>query len=304
MADYEQAHEWLVSGAASLGDDLTAVLPLEDGPEQFARLAEGPPAGVQGLPGRRGARVMSRVALVVGASSGIGLATAQQLRDAGYTVHAAARREIPLDGVTAHRLDVTDRAAVDALAGELGALDVLVVAAGTNIKERRLERAHAARRWETSCWARTSTGPFNLLHAFLPALREARGDVVVIASVSGRWPDRSGPGLPGRQGGGDRADARRGLRELDGEVRFTAILPGVVDTPILENRPEPPSPEIRAQMLQRRGRGRRRAVRRLAAPARLRARADDPSHGAAGHRQDSVGAWTATGSTTGCGRCG
>jgi 2-desacetyl-2-hydroxyethyl bacteriochlorophyllide A dehydrogenase len=44
MADYEQAHEWLVSGRASLGDDLTEVLPLDAGPEQFARLAEGPPA--------------------------------------------------------------------------------------------------------------------------------------------------------------------------------------------------------------------------------------------------------------------
>jgi 2-desacetyl-2-hydroxyethyl bacteriochlorophyllide A dehydrogenase len=44
MADYEQAHEWLVSGQASLGDDLTEVLPLDAGPEQFARLAQGPPA--------------------------------------------------------------------------------------------------------------------------------------------------------------------------------------------------------------------------------------------------------------------
>src|SRR3954463_9314782 len=44
MADYERAHEWLVSGAAKLGDDLTAVLALDAGPEQFARLAEGPPA--------------------------------------------------------------------------------------------------------------------------------------------------------------------------------------------------------------------------------------------------------------------
>jgi threonine dehydrogenase-like Zn-dependent dehydrogenase len=42
MDDYEQAHEWLVSGAASLGDDLPAVRPLEEGPEQFARLAQGP----------------------------------------------------------------------------------------------------------------------------------------------------------------------------------------------------------------------------------------------------------------------
>jgi 2-desacetyl-2-hydroxyethyl bacteriochlorophyllide A dehydrogenase len=43
MEDFEQAHAWLVSGEASLGDELPAVRPLEDGPEAFARLAEGPP---------------------------------------------------------------------------------------------------------------------------------------------------------------------------------------------------------------------------------------------------------------------
>ena len=43
MADFEQAHAWLVSGEASLGDELPAVRPLEDGPEMFARLAGGPP---------------------------------------------------------------------------------------------------------------------------------------------------------------------------------------------------------------------------------------------------------------------
>src|SRR4051812_39198481 len=44
MDDFEQAHAWLVSGEAALGDDLEAVRPLEDGPEQFARLAAGTPA--------------------------------------------------------------------------------------------------------------------------------------------------------------------------------------------------------------------------------------------------------------------
>jgi threonine dehydrogenase-like Zn-dependent dehydrogenase len=43
MDDFEQAHEWLMSGAATLGDELPAVRPLEEGPEQFARLAQGPP---------------------------------------------------------------------------------------------------------------------------------------------------------------------------------------------------------------------------------------------------------------------
>jgi 2-desacetyl-2-hydroxyethyl bacteriochlorophyllide A dehydrogenase len=42
MADYEQAHEWLVSDRASLGE-LPDVRPLEDGPDAFARLAHGPP---------------------------------------------------------------------------------------------------------------------------------------------------------------------------------------------------------------------------------------------------------------------
>jgi 2-desacetyl-2-hydroxyethyl bacteriochlorophyllide A dehydrogenase len=44
MADFDQAHEWLVDGTATLGDDLEPVRPLEDGPAQFARLASGPPA--------------------------------------------------------------------------------------------------------------------------------------------------------------------------------------------------------------------------------------------------------------------
>jgi threonine dehydrogenase-like Zn-dependent dehydrogenase len=42
MADFEQALEWLADGRASVGE-LTAVRPLEEGPDAFARLAEGPP---------------------------------------------------------------------------------------------------------------------------------------------------------------------------------------------------------------------------------------------------------------------
>jgi NADP-dependent 3-hydroxy acid dehydrogenase YdfG len=189
---------------------------------------------------------MSRTVLVAGASSGVGLATAQQLRDAGHTVHAAARREIPLDGVTAHQLDFTDRAAVDALAGELGALDVLIVAAGANIKERRLHQL-TGETWDFMLGANL-TGPFNLVRAFLPALRAARGDLVVISSVSGRYTDRSGPAYQAAKAGAIALTSGSGF-EVNGEVRCTAILPGVIDTPILENRPEPPSDEMRAQML-------------------------------------------------------
>lgn len=44
MEDFDVAHEWLVSGKASLGDELPQVRPLEEGPEQFARLASGTPS--------------------------------------------------------------------------------------------------------------------------------------------------------------------------------------------------------------------------------------------------------------------
>jgi threonine dehydrogenase-like Zn-dependent dehydrogenase len=43
MDDFDQAHAWLVSGEATLGEQLEPVLPLEEGPAQFARLAAGPP---------------------------------------------------------------------------------------------------------------------------------------------------------------------------------------------------------------------------------------------------------------------
>jgi NAD(P)-dependent dehydrogenase (short-subunit alcohol dehydrogenase family) len=189
---------------------------------------------------------VSRTIVVAGASSGIGLAAARAFAAAGDEVHAVARRPIDEPGVTAHRLDVTDRSAVDAFAAEFDAVDALIVAAGTNIPKRRLhELTHES--WDLIIGANLH-GPFNLLRAFLGALRAARGTLVVIGSVSGSWPDRSGPAYQAAKAGA-LALTRGAGWELDGSVRCTAILPGVVDTPILDNRPEPPSAELRAQML-------------------------------------------------------
>ena len=81
---------------------------------------------------------MSRTVVVVGASSGIGLATARAFVAAGDTVHAAARRAIDEPGVTAHRLDFTDAEAVAAFAAPFERVDALIISAGTNIKQRRL----------------------------------------------------------------------------------------------------------------------------------------------------------------------
>lgn len=86
------------------------------------------------------------------------------------------------------------------------------------------------------------------MHALLPALRDTRGDVVLIGSVSGSWTDRSGPAYQASKAG-LLALARGGAFDEREGVRFTTIAPGVVDTPILESRPEPPDAETRARML-------------------------------------------------------
>jgi len=187
---------------------------------------------------------VSRTIVVIGASSGIGLHAARAFLEQGDDVHAAARRAIPLPGAHTHRLDFTDRDAVDAFAGQFDHVDALIVAAGTNIKERRLHEL-TYEGWDRVLNANL-TGPFNALHAFLPKLKG--GTVVIIGSVSGSWTDRSGPAYQASKAA-VLALTRGAAFEVDGEVRCTAILPGVVDTEILDNRPEPPDAETRALML-------------------------------------------------------
>jgi NAD(P)-dependent dehydrogenase (short-subunit alcohol dehydrogenase family) len=192
-----------------------------------------------------------RVALVAGASTGIGLATALAFADAGAQVHAAARRpelieEAAGDRVVAHALDVGDRDAVTGLAQAIGPLHALVVAAGINIKRRRFEET-SPEDWDRLL-ATNLTGAHNLMRAFLPALRETRGDIVLIGSVSGNFTDRSGAAYQASKAG-LHALARAAAFDEHSGVRITTVAPGVVDTPILENRPEVPGAEMRAQML-------------------------------------------------------
>ncbi len=197
-----------------------------------------------------------KTAVVVGASSGIGLATANLFADAGATVHAAARRKETIEEgagervasgkVEAHALDVSDAGAVERVigaVGEAGVIDVLVVAAGMNVPERRLHQI-SAEGWDGILSVNLS-GAFYCVRAALPYLREARGLVVLISSVSGAWPDASGPAYQASKAGMTELAHAAGFEEHQNGVRFTSILPGIVDTPILETRPEPPSQEIR-----------------------------------------------------------
>ncbi len=93
-------------------------------------------------------------------------------------------------------------------------------------------------------------GRFHLVSTCLPALRSAGGLVILVGSVSGAWPDIPGPAYQAAKAGLVGFARAAGLEERDNGVRFSVVAPGVVDTPLLDRRPQPPSREDRERMLQ------------------------------------------------------
>ena len=188
-----------------------------------------------------------RVAVIAGASSGIGRATAELLASRGMRVHALARRLPDVHDVAGLAVDVTDRAAVDAAVNGLERIDAVVYCAGTNLPKRRIGELTPAA-WNELI-AVNLTGAFNVVHAALEKLRASRGDLVIVSSVSARWPDRSGPAYQAAKGGLSSFAHAVALEERERGIRVCAIEPGMVDTPIMDKRPEPPDAATRAQML-------------------------------------------------------
>ncbi|MGP3944749.1 MULTISPECIES: SDR family oxidoreductase [Streptomyces] len=201
-----------------------------------------------------------RTAVVSGASSGIGLAIVRRFLEAGATVHGLARRghlveeqardaAPEADRLHHHGVDVGDSEAVrDWARGMPGPVDTLVCAAGTNIPERRLAQL-TPRAWD-SMLATNLSGTFYLLHALLPRLREAHGDVVILSSVAGAWPDHTGPAYQAAKAGLLGLARGAGRDEYGNGIRVCTILPGIVNTPILDDRPEPPPRELRDLFVQ------------------------------------------------------
>jgi len=127
------------------------------------------------------------VALITGASSGIGAATARLLVERGHTVVGVSRRGEAPAGVLGARMDVDDdasvRAAVAAVTSEHGCLDVVVNAAGFGlsgpVENTSLDDARS--QFETNFW-----GTVRVTREALPALRaSANGLIVNVSSLAG-----------------------------------------------------------------------------------------------------------------------
>jgi NADP-dependent 3-hydroxy acid dehydrogenase YdfG len=176
-----------------------------------------------------------RVALVTGASSGIGAATVRSLAAAGLETIAAARRlerceELAREvGGRALRLDVADPASVAELAGAIEKVDVIVHSAGGALGLEPVADADEER-WR-EMWESNVGGVMRVTKALLPALRRGIApQMVIVGSVAG---------VEVYEGGGGYTAAKHAVRalaktlrlELLGDaIRVTEIAPGMVET--------------------------------------------------------------------------
>ncbi len=179
-----------------------------------------------------------RVAVITGASSGIGAATARALAADGHRPALLARRADRIEalaqeiggGAVAIEADVTDRdalsSAADRVRGELGGADILINNAGVML----LGPFSAEQRADYRQMVEVNLlGAISATEVFLDQLRDGDGDLVNISSVAGRTA-RPGNAVYAatKWGIGGWSEALR--QELQPDVRVTVIEPGAVAT--------------------------------------------------------------------------
>lgn len=187
--------------------------------------------------------------LVTGASSGIGSGIAEVLAEAGYEVHAVARRADRLDALTgrtgcrAHAVDVTDSAAMATLVNEIQP-EIVICNAGraggfdgiVNTRPEDLEKTISL----------NVTATLDLIRMCLPGMIERRcGHIVTMSSVAAIYPSVSS--LYGGSKAAIRMIAQNLRLELRGTgIRVTDIRPGRVTSEIYKNAFSDPAKVARA----------------------------------------------------------
>ena len=204
---------------------------------------------------------MNKTAVITGAGSGVGRATALALAQQGWRVALVGRRREVLERVAAKipgalvcPCDIGDPDAVTAMGArvlaEFGTVEVLVNAAGTNAPQRALEVLSLA---DYRAMMDTNlNGAYYCVQAFLPQMRaRGSGTIVNIVSDAGKAASpKAGPGYVMSKFGMAGLTQAINAEERTRGVRACGIFPGDIDTPILDRRPVPPDAEARARMMQ------------------------------------------------------
>ncbi len=200
---------------------------------------------------------MNERVLVVGASSGIGRATALRFVREGMQVAASARRTERLKelepAIATFAADAGDPAACERLADfardRMGGVDILVYAAGTNTPDRSLERLTVPL-WDELLRVNLS-GAYYVTRAVLPGMRAAgKGHLIYVSSVAAHMPDASGAAYQAaKRGLVGLAHAVR-VEEKEHGIRTCVVCPGMVDTEMLLKRPQKTPADILAKAMQ------------------------------------------------------
>jgi NAD(P)-dependent dehydrogenase (short-subunit alcohol dehydrogenase family) len=209
-------------------------------------------------------KLENKTAVVTGGGSGIGLATAILLAEEGCQVLIAGRREQRLndalasapspDRMAGQPADIANREDVRKLFATaerlLGHVDILVNAAGINVPHRAIGQL-GPEDWDRVIRV-NATGTFNCMQAVLPEMR-ARGNglIINVSSIAGNRGDvRGGAAYSAAKFAQTGLGMTVGAEIADEGVRITTISPGETNTPILDDRAEPPGAEHRAKILQ------------------------------------------------------
>lgn len=207
---------------------------------------------------------MNKVAVVTGAGSGVGRATTIKLVQQGWqtiligrtaeTLNATAKLTAKPEACLPMPLRIGDLAQTNkvgqAVLERFGRIDLLVNAAGTNVPKRSLEVLSIEDYREML--DSNLNGAYYLIQAFLPTMRKQRsGTIVNIVSDAGRQASpKAGPAYVISKFGMVGLTQSINAEERGNGIRACAILPGDIDTPLLDKRPAPPSAEARGKMLQ------------------------------------------------------
>ena len=208
--------------------------------------------------------INGQVVLIVGASSGIGRAAALLFSRDGATVVAAARREDRLralkEELAGEHRDITVQCADASIMTDMvqltqktlerfGKIDVLVFASGTNTPNRAMEHLQPGL-WSSIIDVNLN-GAFYATHAVLPSMRNAHsGHLIYLSSMAGVAPDLSGAAYQAsKRGIIGLAHAVRTEEQQNG-IRVSVICPGLVNTELVQKRPEKLDAEVLAKALQ------------------------------------------------------
>ncbi len=203
-----------------------------------------------------------RVVVVTGAGTGVGLAIAEGFVNEGANVAFVGRRlekleeaavDLPQDRVMIYPCDVSDRMAVNEMMNQVidrfGTVDILVNNAGINTSPRSVGEVDPGD-WDQIVNINLN-GVFNTIRAALPKMREQKDGLIInISSIAGiRGSKLSGAAYAASKHGVVALSQTLNEEEKDYNIRSCAICPGEIDTPILDQRPVPVSPEHRARIL-------------------------------------------------------